>query len=85
MLGVCGTALGGPGREKGETWDEVAMRLGRDREELEKTVCGGLEVEPDEGRLKVWKRGRHVVSSSSVLFRKGVQETYCLGDSSQKR
>lgn len=63
MLGLAGTALGGPGMEDGLTWEEVAERLERDVEELKEEVCGQNEVEPVGGKLKIWTRARHVVSS----------------------
>ena len=62
MLGLAGAELGGPGMEQGMTWDEVATKLGRDLKELQEEVVGEQEVEPIEGRLRIWSRARHVVS-----------------------
>lgn len=55
-----GDRLGG---EEGLTWEEAAEKLGRKGEgqAVEKEVSGGLDVRPDDGRLKLLKRARHVV------------------------
>ena len=62
MLGLAGKELGGPGMEEGLTWDQVAEQLGRDKDDLIKEVVGKNEVEPVNGKLKIWTRARHVVS-----------------------
>lgn len=62
MLAMAGKELGGPGMEEGMTWEQVAELLGRDKEELMKEVVGKQEVEPVNGKLKIWTRARHVAS-----------------------
>lgn len=62
MLGLAAKTLGGPGMEDGMTWEQCAERLGRDVEDLQKEVVGKQEVEPVNGKLRIWKRARHVVS-----------------------
>ncbi|SGY79574.1 BQ5605_C008g05167 [Microbotryum silenes-dioicae] len=68
MLGLAIDALGGPGMEAGMTWDEIAEKLGRDVDELEKEVACGQQVEPVGGRLKVWKRARHVLEEAKRVY-----------------
>ncbi|KAK4706064.1 hypothetical protein P7C70_g132, partial [Phenoliferia sp. Uapishka_3] len=68
MLGIAATALGGPGMEDGMTWEQVAKKLGVDRDELEKEVVGDQEVEPVGGKLKIWTRARHVLSEALRVF-----------------
>lgn len=62
MLGLASKTLGGPGMEDGMTWEQCADRLGRSVDDLQKEVVGGVEVEPVNGKLRIWKRARHVVS-----------------------
>lgn len=67
MMGVVGQALGGPGMEDGMTWAQVADKLGVDATELEKAVAD-REVEPKDGKFKIWTRARHVVSLGCGSF-----------------
>lgn len=60
MMGLLGQALGGPGMEDGMTWEQVAEQLECDPKELEEAVAD-REVEPENGRFKLWPRARHVV------------------------
>lgn len=61
MLALAEEALAGPGREEGETWEEVFGRLGESEEVVMKAVVGESDVEPPNGKLKIWTRARHVV------------------------
>lgn len=67
LLGAAGAALGGPGMEAGEGWDDICAKLNEDRAAIEAEVVGDQEVEPVGGKLKLWKRARHVVSFLSLL------------------
>ncbi|KAM0746484.1 galactokinase [Meredithblackwellia eburnea MCA 4105] len=68
MLAVAATALGGPGLEEGETWEAVAEKLGEEKEELEDEVVGKSEIEPVNGRLKIWRRARHVLTEALRVY-----------------
>lgn len=68
MLKFAGEALGGPGKEDGLTWNEVSSKLGVEVDVLMKEVVGDNEVEAVGGRLKIWRRARHVVSVLSSLL-----------------
>jgi galactokinase len=63
MLGLASKTLGGPGMEEGMTWEQCAERLERTVEDLQSEVVDGFEVEPVNGKLRIWKRARHVVST----------------------
>ncbi|GAA6029776.1 hypothetical protein JCM8097_001044 [Rhodosporidiobolus ruineniae] len=67
MMGLVVQALGGPGRETGMTWEEVAEQLEVDPKELEKQVAD-REVEPKDGRFKIWTRARHVFSEALRVY-----------------
>ncbi|ORY91663.1 ribosomal protein S5 domain 2-type protein [Leucosporidium creatinivorum] len=68
LLGLAGKELGGPGMEDGMTWEQVAELLGRDKDELMKEVVGKQEVEPVNGKLKIWTRARHVFSEALRVY-----------------
>lgn len=76
MLGLIGQALGGPGMEDGMTWEQVAERLEVDPKALEKSVAD-REVEPKDGRFKLWTRARHVVRQGLLLVSPGRLLTRC--------
>lgn len=65
MIGLIGQALGGPGLENGMTMAQVAQKLEVGEDVLEHAVTD-REVEPQEGRYKIWTRARHVVRLSSL-------------------
>lgn len=67
-MGLVGQALGGPGMEDGMTWEQVAEKLEVDPKELEKAVAD-REVEPKDGKFKIWTRARHVVRTFLSLPR----------------
>ncbi|GAA5992737.1 hypothetical protein JCM10908_006907 [Rhodotorula pacifica] len=67
MMGLVGQALGGPGMEDGMTWELVAEKLDVDAKELEKAVAD-REVEPKDGRFKIWPRARHVFSEALRVY-----------------
>ncbi|KAI5480405.1 galactokinase [Pseudohyphozyma bogoriensis] len=67
MLGVAGGALGGPGKEEGVTWEEVAEKLQVEVGHL-KEVEGGREVEPIGGKLKIWSRAKHVFTEALRVY-----------------
>ncbi|BGO90631.1 hypothetical protein NBRC10512_000195 [Rhodotorula toruloides] len=67
MLGLIGQALGGPGMEDGMTWEQVAERLEVDPKVLEKSVTD-REVEPKDGRFKLWTRARHVFTEALRVY-----------------
>lgn len=46
--------------EQGMTWSEVAEKLEVDPTQLQLQV-EDREVEPENGRFKIWTRARHVV------------------------
>lgn len=60
MIGLIGQALGGPGMENGMTMAQVAQKLEVGEDVLANAVTD-REVEPQDGRFKVWTRARHVV------------------------
>ncbi|GAA5894924.1 hypothetical protein JCM6882_008246 [Rhodosporidiobolus microsporus] len=67
MMGLVGQALGGPGMEEGMTWAEVAEKLEVDAAELEKQVAD-REVEPKDGKFKIWLRARHVFTEALRVY-----------------
>ncbi|BGP14980.1 hypothetical protein JCM10213_007216 [Rhodosporidiobolus nylandii] len=67
IMGLVVQALGGPGMDHGLTWEEVAARLEVPVEELKKEVMD-REVEPQNGRFKVWTRARHVFSEALRVY-----------------
>lgn len=67
MMGLVGQALGGPGMEDGMTWEQVAEKLEVDPKELEKAVAD-REVEPKDGKFKIWTRARHVFSEAIRVY-----------------
>ncbi|SCV70910.1 BQ2448_3672 [Microbotryum intermedium] len=85
MLGLAIDALGGPGMEDGLTWAEIAEKLGRDVHDLEKEATGGQQVEPIGGKLKVWKRARHILEEAKRVFQfvEILSESYS-GDASKE-
>ncbi|GAA5825741.1 hypothetical protein JCM10212_004006, partial [Sporobolomyces blumeae] len=76
FMGLVLQALGGPGMEHGMTWEEVAERLGCDPVELQLHVAD-REVEPVDGKFKVWTRARHVFSEALRVyeFKKLLEDT----------
>ncbi|GAA6023075.1 hypothetical protein JCM10207_007711 [Rhodosporidiobolus poonsookiae] len=67
MMGLVVQALGGPGMEHGMTWAEVAEKLEVDAADLEKQLTD-REVEPKDGRFKIWLRARHVFSEALRVY-----------------
>ncbi|NXD32276.1 GALK Galactokinase, partial [Spelaeornis formosus] len=67
MIGLVGQALGGPGMEDGMTIEQVAERLECGTAILENAVMD-REVEPKDGKFKLWTRARHVFSESLRVY-----------------
>ncbi|BGP38973.1 galactokinase [Rhodotorula kratochvilovae] len=67
MIGLIGQALGGPGMEGGMTFEQVAKRL-EVGEEVLKSAVMDREVEPKDGRFKLWTRARHVFSEALRVY-----------------
>ncbi|CEQ42885.1 SPOSA6832_04764 [Sporobolomyces salmonicolor] len=76
FMGLVLQALGGPGLEEGMTWEEVAERLEIPAEELKSNVAD-REVEPKDGKFKIWLRARHVFSEALRVyeFKKLLEDT----------
>lgn len=72
MAKVAEDALGG---EDGMTWHEVLKELEMDEKTFDDEVKGGYEVEAPDGKLKLLKRARHVVSSSPAILLSAVLTT----------
>lgn len=68
MFSLACNALGGPGAEEGRTFKEIAEVLEVSEEEIQKNVVGDFEVEPKEGKLKIWIRARHVLSEALRVY-----------------
>ncbi|GJN89843.1 hypothetical protein Rhopal_002832-T1 [Rhodotorula paludigena] len=67
MIGLVGQALGGPGMEDGMTIEQVAEKLECGTAILENAVMD-REVEPKDGKFKLWTRARHVFSESLRVY-----------------
>ncbi|GAA5927532.1 hypothetical protein JCM3775_006010 [Rhodotorula graminis] len=67
MIGLIGQALGGPGLENGMTMAQVAQKLEVGEDVLAHAVTD-REVEPQEGRYKIWTRARHVFSEALRVY-----------------
>ncbi|GAA5986428.1 hypothetical protein JCM11641_000996 [Rhodosporidiobolus odoratus] len=67
IMGLVVQALGGPGLEQGMTWEAVANRLEVDVADLRKNV-EDREVEPVNGRFRVWPRAKHVFSEALRVY-----------------
>ncbi|GAA5883200.1 hypothetical protein JCM16303_007303 [Sporobolomyces ruberrimus] len=76
FMGLVLQALGGPGMEQGMTYEEVAEKLGVDPEGL-KAQVEDREVEPENGKFKIWTRARHVFSEALRVyeFKKLLEDT----------
>ncbi|GAA5893341.1 uncharacterized protein JCM6883_007637 [Sporobolomyces salmoneus] len=76
FMGLVLQALGGPGMEQGMTWSEVAEKLEVDPTQLQLQV-EDREVEPENGRFKIWTRARHVFSEALRVyeFKKLLEDT----------
>ncbi|GAA5968328.1 hypothetical protein JCM3765_000391, partial [Sporobolomyces pararoseus] len=76
FMGLVLQALGGPGMEQGMTWKEVGDKLEIDPTELQLQV-EDREVEPENGRFKIWTRARHVFSEALRVyeFKKLLEDT----------
>ncbi|GAA6008827.1 hypothetical protein JCM11491_003797 [Sporobolomyces phaffii] len=76
FMGLVLQALGGPGMEQGMTWEQVAEKLEVDPVQLQLQV-EDREVEPENGRFKIWTRARHVFSEALRVyeFKKLLEDT----------
>lgn len=70
LLNHAAVALGGPGKERGETWEQIMDHLGVPESDPQRRarfwhfVTGSRDVEPLEGRFRIWRRARHVLTEA---------------------